>query len=65
MVEFAINSTASSSIGFALFKFNGTMPKLFRLLDTSGTVLELRQLTQKVQENLMATYDAILDSWIH
>lgn len=64
LVEFAMNSTASSSTGFAPFELNGAIPRMMGTIETWGTVPGIRQFAQQVHGNLLAVHDAIIDSRI-
>lgn len=66
LVEFALNSTVSSSTGFAPFELNfGHMPRMATQLPHTATVPGVRQFAEQVLENLACAHDAIIASRVH
>lgn len=61
MVEFAMNSTSSSTTGFAPFELNGQMPRMMSG-ELMATVPGVHALTQRIRDNLIEAHDAIIDS---
>jgi hypothetical protein len=62
MVEFAINSSANKSTGFALFELiYGYLPQMTVSLLSSG-LLGVQSFAQKALDNIQAAHDAIIKS---
>ena len=67
MVEYALNSSISSSTGFAPFELNyGHMPKMISRVDTGRTSspLGVETFIRQALENLAMAHDAIIESRI-
>ncbi|KAJ3543853.1 hypothetical protein NM688_g5811 [Phlebia brevispora] len=65
MVEFAINSSISSSTGFAPFELNyGVMLKMVPALELETAIPGVRRFAQRTLDNLMMAHDAIIESHV-
>src|SRR6266481_4283477 len=65
MVEFALNSNISSTMGFAPFELNyGHIPKLGQCLGTDTKFNGVCQFAHQALWNLMTVHDAIIESRI-
>src|SRR6266481_346322 len=65
IVEFALNSSISSSTGYALFELNyGFIPQLGQWLGTDTKFASVKQFMQQVQLNLMMAHDTIIESCV-
>ena len=65
MVEYTLNSSISSSIGFMPFKLNyGHMPEMMSRMDRGVTLLPLgvETFVQQALENLAMAHDAIIEN---
>ena len=65
MVEYALNSSISSSTGFAPFELNyGHMPKMMSRVDKGRTLssLGVKMFIRQVLENLVMAHDTIIES---
>lgn len=63
MTEFAINSSISSSTGFAPFELNyGVMPRMAQSLPTGAAIPGVRQFAQRALDRLSIAHDAIIES---
>src|SRR6266481_2882205 len=65
MVEFAINSNVSATMGFAPFELNyGYIPNLGQWLGTDTKFTGVHQFAQQALWNLMLAHDTIIESRI-
>src|SRR6266481_5927635 len=63
IVEFALNSSISSSTGYAPFELNyGFIPQFGQQLGTDTKFAGVQQFAQQAQLNLMMVHDAIIES---
>jgi len=65
IVEFALNSNISLTMGYAPFELNcGYIPQLGQHLGMDTKFTGVQQFTQQVQWNLMMAHDAIIESCV-
>ena len=65
IIEFALNSSISSSMGYAPFALNyGFIPQLGQRLGTDTKFVGVKQFAQQAQLNLMMAHDAIIESCV-
>jgi len=64
MVEFALNSHVSTTMGYAPELNHGYIPKLGKHIDTDTKYASVKQFAQQAVCNLMAAYDAIIESHV-
>lgn len=63
MVEFAINSSASSTTGFAPFELNyGYMPTMMRALEPEPALPGVKEFAEQAIENVRQAHDSIITS---
>ena len=62
MVEYALNSTKSSSTGFSPFELNGATPRIAFGSETATSVPGVTAFADQVRDNLMVAHDAIIES---
>ena len=58
MVKFAMNSTASATMGFVPFKLNGTLPQMMSTPVEHGQLPGVRLFVERIKENLLQAHDA-------
>src|SRR6266481_1416112 len=65
IIEFALNSSISSSMGYVPFELNyGFIPQLGQQLGTDTKFAGVKQFAQQAQLNLMMAHDTIIESHV-
>ncbi|KXN82239.1 hypothetical protein AN958_02857 [Leucoagaricus sp. SymC.cos] len=66
LTEFAINSSISTSTGYAPFKLNGAyMPSMLKEVRGNNSLpQEIKKFTEAVLTNIVTAYDAIIEAQV-